>query len=380
MIRRALRIGLWGLGVLLVLGFLVAVSFSSIVRWAMTPRVPFDPARVPAAPDYADARAWSALPGQVRTAELALPGLPAIDPARAAADVFYVHPTTHVGPTWNGAVDDPAQSSATDRVATRLQASAFGGCCAVYAPRYRQATGAVFTRPTPDGQRAIELAYQDVSTAFRHYLDRYNHGRPFFLVAHSQGSAHALRLLREQIAGRPLRAQLVAAYLVGWPISRALAARDLADVPVCATPEQTGCLVSWNARAPKYQPGDFEIRELPREGEPPLPASPTVCVNPLTFHADDAAAAAAQNQGAVFLEEAAPRIQPGFADAQCVDGTLTVTTIGARKRDLASRLLDRALGPGNYHPIEYQIFFMNIRNNAQQRLNAFLIGQARPKL
>lgn len=376
MIRRALLIGL---GVLVFLGLLVAVSFTSILRWAMAPRGAFDPARVPAAPDYADARAWSALPGQVRTAELALPGLPAIDPARAAADVFYVHPTTYVGPTWNGAVDDPAQNRATDRVATRLQASAFSGCCALYAPRYRQATAGVFMRATPDGQRALDLAYQDVSAAFRHYLDHENHGRPFFLVAHSQGSAHALRLLREQIAGRPLRAHLVAAYLVGWPISQAVAARDFPDVPVCATPEQTGCLVSWNARAPKYQPGDFEIREFPREGEPPAPPSPSVCVNPLTFHADEAAASVAQNQGAVFWEEAEPRIQPGFADAQCQGGTLAVATLGARKRDFASRLLDRALGPGNYHPIEYQIFFMNIRNNAQQRLNAFLIGQARPK-
>ena len=63
------------------------------------------------------------------------------DQRHAPVDVFYVHPTSYVGARWNGPVDDPALNEATDRVATRIQASAFNGCCAVWAPRYRQANG-----------------------------------------------------------------------------------------------------------------------------------------------------------------------------------------------------------------------------------------------
>lgn len=51
---------------------------------------------------------------------------------------------------------------------------------------------------------------------------------------------------------------------------------------------------------------------------------------------------------------------------------LVVSHLEKPPRDFMSRLLDRALGPGNYHPIEYQIFFVNLRKNAQVRLAAFL--------
>ncbi len=32
-----------------------------------------------------------------------------------------------------------------------------------------------------------------------------------------------------------------------------------------------------------------------------------------------------------------------------------------------SRLLDFAMGPGNYHPIEYQLFYLSLRENARVR-------------
>lgn len=96
-----------------------------------------------------------------------------------------------------------------------------------------------------------------------------------------------------------------------------------------------------------------------------------ICTNPLTWRTDGAMAAADSNLGAVFLEttDIAPR--PAFADAQCVDGTLVIHHIGKAPRDLMSRILDHVLGVGNYHSIEYQIFFMNIRNNAAARVAAF---------
>ena len=67
------------------------------------------------------------------------------------------------------------------------------------------------TRP----RAAFELAYSDVLRAFDYYLAHENHGRPFILASHSQGSLHALRLIQERLAGKPLQKQLVAAYLIG---------------------------------------------------------------------------------------------------------------------------------------------------------------------
>jgi hypothetical protein len=353
------------LGLVLALA-LVLIFFNAIVRWSMTPGAGFDPAAAPRAPDYESPAAWTALPGRSASADVALPSLPAIDPAAAPADVFYVHPTTYVGGKWNGPIDDPALNAATDRVATRLQASAFNACCAVYGPRYRQANGTAFTRPTDESERAVDLAYRDVAAAFRHFLERYSRGRPFILAAHSQGTVLARRLLREEIAGKPAAARLVAAYLIGAPVSLDLLAQ--LGLPACASPEQTGCVVAWNARGPAYKPGDFELRER----GPAQPPGSQLCVNPLSWKKDDAAADASLNEGALFWEEDPPVLRPGFASAQCKDGVLVVSHLGKAPRDFMSRLLDRALGPGNYHPIEYQIFFANIRRNTQARVAAFV--------
>jgi hypothetical protein len=39
------------------------------------------------------------------------------------------------------------------------------------------------------------------------------------------------------------------------------------------------------------------------------------------------------------------------------------------------KLLDHALGPENYHPIEYQIFCLSLRRNAQTRVAAYLAAR-----
>lgn len=375
------RIGVAAGAVLLGAVLLGWLLFDRLVLAMMRPRGSFASAVQPAAPDYTNPAHWSALPEREDAADVTVPELPAVDQGTAAADVFYVHPTTYVGAGWNGPVDDPRLNADTDRVATRIQASAFNGCCAVSAPRYRQANGLAFSHPSTDGQKAIELAYSDVAAAFRRFLQRSvdasGQGRPFILAAHSQGTVLAYRLLREQIARQPPRERLIAAYLIGGPVATDGLAQQAPDIPICAAPEQTGCVVAWNARGPHYVRSAFEMNV--REGSPEDPLPPPekrLCVNPLTWRADGASAAAALNQGALFFDSAAPRLLPGFASALCRDGTLIVEEIGHAPRDFMSRLLDHALGRQNYHPIEYQIFFANLRANAKARVAAYLQRRA----
>ena len=325
---------------------------------ALTPSGRFDAGAVPAAPDYAAAAAWTAHPERPDASDVAPAGFAATPPVRAAADVFYVHPTGYLGSAWNGPVDDAELNAQTDALATRIQASAFNGCCAVYGPRYRQAQGQAFVRTSADGAAAIDLAYQDVLAAFRFFVAQHSRGRPFILAGHSQGSVLAARLLEQEIAGTALRERLVAAYLIGAPIT---AARGL-GVPVCAAPEATGCLVAFNARGPRFAGSVFDFRV---EGE-------RTCVNPLTWRSDEAPAGAERNQGAVFLDAGDGAPLPGFADAQCRGGMLIVSTLGDPPRDFRSRLLDFAMGPENYHPIEYQLYYMNLRSNAEARVAAYL--------
>jgi hypothetical protein len=362
--RRFWRVlGRVALGLVVVL-VAVALNLDAVVRFAMTPRAGFDAAAAPPAPDYADDAQWSALPSRADLADRGPTGDPPIDPRLAPADVFYLHPTSYVGPRWNAPTTDPSLNEATDRVATGIQAAAFNGCCAVYAPRYRQANGTAFTRPSADGERAIDLAYRDVRRAFDAFNARRGAGRPFILAAHSQGSILAERLLAEAIAGTALRDRLVAAYLPGGRLTVAGLRERAPDVAPCAAPDDLHCVVAYNARGPAFRPNRWEVATPdPRE---------RLCTNPLSWRPDGAAAPASANLGAVFLETADHAPRPAFADARCAGGTLVVSQVGSAPRDLPSRVLDHVLGSGNYHPIEYQIFFMNLRQNAAARVAAAL--------
>lgn len=348
---------------------LLVMNFASIFLWSVTPRTPFSETRAPAPPDYTQPSAWSALPELHDLADTVPPSSPGREQSQAPVDVFYIHPTTYVGGEWNGPVDDATLNAATDRVATLIQASAFNACCAIYAPRFRQANMTALTGQDEEGLAAVDLAYQDVAAAFRYWREKYNHGRPFILAAHSQGTVHARRLLREAVSGTPLRHQLVAAYLIGIPMAEGALRQSLPDIPFCSAPEQTGCLISWNARSAGYTER-IQVRE-PVAGAASA-VGPSLCVNPLTWRHDTAPAPREQNEGAVFLEATPPQVMPGLTGAQCKEGMLEVLIHGDMPRDFMSRLLDHALGEGNYHPVEFQLFYMNIRRNAAERVEAFL--------
>jgi hypothetical protein len=354
---------LGGLGALTA-GALIALfmNLGRVVDRAMTPGAAFDPSRAPPPPDYRDDAQWSALPARDDLADRNPRGVPGVDPRTARADVFYVHPTTSIAAVWNASTTDAALNAATDRVATGIQAAAFNECCAVYAPRYRQANGTAFYRPTRDGDRAIDLAYDDVRRAFGEFLARRGSARPFIVAAHSQGSVLAERLLTDVIAPSPLRERLVVAYLLGGRVTVDGLRTRAPNLAPCRTPDELHCVAAWNARSPSYVPGMQELT-LRDTGE-------RVCTNPLTWRDDGAPAPADANLGAVFLESDDPAPRPGFADARCDHGILRVTRIGHAPRDFMSRILDHVIGAGNHHPIEFQMFFMNLRANAIARVAA----------
>ncbi|MCB9695143.1 MAG: DUF3089 domain-containing protein [Alphaproteobacteria bacterium] len=333
-----------------------------VARSSMTPRVTYAEEEPPAAPDYADDGSWSALPDRDDAGDPLPDGVEGVDQRRAPADVFYVHPTSYVGKRWNGPVDDPKVNADTDRVATGIQAPAFNGCCAVYAPRYRQANGTAFIDVRPDGERAVDLAWEDVRRAFEAFQARRGPDRPFVLAGHSQGSVLAERLLYEVIAPGPLREQLVVAVLPGGSVTTE-GLREHGLEP-CATPDDLECVVAWNARGPRYRPHGFDLQRPDTREH--------LCVNPLTWRDDGEPATTDANLGAVFLEDEDRSVRPGFADGQCIDGTLVVTHLEHAPRDLPSRILDGVLGPQNYHPIEVQMVFMNLRENVDHRVDLYL--------
>lgn len=320
----------------------------------------------PPAPDYGRAEAWAATPERPGAADERPAGVAQAAGPRAAA-VFFVHPTTDLAPVVGNAAFD-----AGGEVGRRIdgpvlsgQASVFNACCRLYAPRYRQASLRAVTSHTPAAQAAVELAYGDVARAFDAFLRR-EPELPFIVAGHSQGAIHVLRLLQQRIVGTPLQRRLVAAYAIGLSLPRQI---DALGLPVCADAQATGCIVGWNS----VRRGDDDRRR--REDAviwwqgryEPIGGRPLVCVNPLDWRPDGTAAPDA-NLGAVY-READGRLsppQPGLTGAWCESGLLGVA-IAARERRHFSDPLTLF---GIYHDFDVALFYMNLRANALQRVQA----------
>ena len=267
--------------------------------------------------------------------------------------------------------DEPgATRTRLEQGVLRFQASAFNDCCRIYAPRYRQASLGAFLRAkdvalvTP----AYELAYGDVERAFDYYIAHESDGRPFVLASHSQGSFHALRLLQERIAGRPLQRHLVAAYIVGYYVPSEI---ERAGVPLCDAPRATGCLLDWNSVAAGTDDGARRgSRLIWLDGHyQPLGNRRAVCVNPLNW-ASDGEAPASINLGAlppVLPGEALRAPLPQLTGARCDGGLLRVSLPWSERHGFANV----PTFFGSYHVFDYNLVYSNIRANAVERVAAY---------
>jgi hypothetical protein len=338
-----------------------------LLRWWLRPAA-FESQVPPPAPDYADPQSWAALPDRDDWADQVPPGLQDRQ-ADARVDVFFVHPTTfYRGSSFNAPIDDARTNQATDRGPMATQASVFNAVARVYAPRYRQVALGAYMRE--DREQGLDLAYGDVRRAFDYYLQHWNQGRPFFIASHSQGTRHAQKLLRESFEGdegRPLRSRLIAAYLIGGWVPERRHARGRSDLPACETSIQIGCVIGWRTVGASGT-GRDALSTL-REGERNL------CTNPLLWTRTPEVAPASLNLGSLppgsLRDGMLPAPEPGLVGARCADGWLRIdepSDLGRGKR------LARG---GDYHVFDYAFFYMNLRENARMRAEAFLLGHTR---
>ncbi|GAA4053116.1 DUF3089 domain-containing protein [Parerythrobacter jejuensis] len=280
--------------------------------------------------------------------------------------VFFVHPTSYLDRNnWNAPLDD-AESQKVARLYLRGMASPFNQASEIWAPRYRQATVGAFLTDSEEAGQALDAAYRDVAQAFAYFRDTVDAGTPIVIAGHSQGALHLLRLMREEVAGTPLQQRVIASYIVGWPIS---IDRDLPALPfpACATPDQSGCILSWSSFAEPADPSalletyassagfDGELR-----GQ-----SAILCTNPLTGGIGGAAEAAS-NPGTLVPDEdmANGELVPGLVPARCDDRGLLL--IGDPP-EMGSAVL-----PGNnYHVYDIPLFWRSIQADVGQRASAW---------
>ena len=306
----------------------------------------------PSKPDYSNPDQWAALPEEKDLADITPhPDLKDLQ-SNAAIDVFFLHPTTYLGKKgenqWNAPIDDAELNEKTDESSIKNQASIFNGAGRVYAPRYRQAHyDSYFTKDTLNAKKAFALAYLDVKAAFKYYLKHHNNGRPIIIAAHSQGTTHAAALLKDFFDGKALQGQLVAAYLVGMPVS----SDYFKHIKVCETPEETGCFCAWRTWKKGYFPKNHHS------------GNNIAVTNPLNWKRDETYAPKQLNEGSV-LRKFEKSFYPGITDAKVEDGVLWIT-----KPKFPSSFL---VWFKNYHIADYNLFYVNVRKNAQLRAATYL--------
>jgi hypothetical protein len=241
-------------------------------------------------------------------------------------------------------------------VPVRTQASVFSDSANIYVPCYRQVGKSGFSdAKTLDAN--LQIGEEDLKQALQYYLEHYNNGRPFFIAGHSQGSSTLVSLLRKIWGSTGAEDRMLAAYLIGFSITR----DDMDANPairMSAGPEDTGCFIAYNSIRDGVQDQSIQI----------LPGA--VVTNPLSWVSSSYNGVyvdASKNLGAVFFSEDGfePRTYEQFTSAQVKDMGLACEI--SDESVLSSYPIE-----GIYHPDDYSLFYENIRQNIKDRVNRFL--------
>jgi hypothetical protein len=299
-------------------------------------------------PDYSDERYWAAHPWKYDPSD-SVPGpLKGNYIYDSTVDVFFLHPTsftTKQNTAWNADINDVGLNTKTDYTSILYQASAFNEY-RLFAPRYRQAHLRSYYSATNAATAAFDTAYHDIKNAFQYYLTTYNRGRPIIIASHSQGTTHALRLLKEFFDSTFLAPKLVAAYVIGMYIPDDY----FVSLSPCKDSLQVGCLCGWRSFQNGYVP-EFVRKEKKNAW----------VVNPLSWDTTSNYVSKKQNKGAVLRNF--NKVYTELADAQIKGPVIWI---------------NKPVFPGsffirmkNYHIADINFFYLNIRGNLRQRVQTF---------
>ena len=294
-------------------------------------------------PNYSEIDYWVEHPKKEKHyASLPKNYLDSLDKENPNIDAFFIHPTLYLkGNSWNADINDKKLNKEIGNAAIKNQASVFLGIANIYAPHYRQMHIQSYY-DLKNGLQAFEVAYSDVKNAFIYYWENFNKGNKFIIAGHSQGTNHAERLLKEIILKNDsMRSLLLVSYLPGMPIKQ-----FHKDLPPCSSPNQLDCFLSWRSLAEGYFPADWEVSDS------------IFCVNPISWKIDSLPSQKKNHLGILFQNH---KIHyPNSIEAYTDKGVVWIKPI---KIPFA-----RFYKMKNYHIADYNLYWINIRNNLRYRL------------
>ena len=304
------------------------------------------------------------------------------------------------GNLWNADTEDEKLNEKIRKLPVNLQASIFSGIANVYSPLYRQLfydalgfhisneylSDLILDKSRVDdylyskdkiyedenlnlfnfendklryfAKEGNDVAFNDIRRAFIEYFNEKNNGKKFIIASHSQGSYHAVRLLNELIFKRKdMREKLLLSYLPGMPIE------DVFDeIDECKNPDEVDCFLSWNTFGKGYIPFFYNDK--------------VIASNPISF-INDSRISNLQNHKGILLPNFFQLMKyklfrsrintiklkrEGSLQVQSENGTLQVKNI--EMPFPINKLYDWK----DYHIGDYNLFWLNIRENLKLRL------------
>lgn len=314
-------------------------KFAQITLKKINPKYTFTVDSIPTPPDYSNTDDWFLY--QIEDS--------------SEIDVFFIHPTTYKSDdNWNQPLEDSVNYAKTVRKSINPQALLFDSISNVFAPRYRQATFYSFFDADSNGVEALDVALNDIRTAFLYFIENANNNKPLIIAAHSQGSYHAMNLLKEKEIQELIGDRLIIAYLIGWPLRES----DMKELPYafCQDSTQLSCITSWNSQK---EHATFSIKSYTKEEK-------VYSNNPLSWTSDSLYYDNSYNKGAYFLVEDSLVFRPNYIGAKNYNGILAVDK-PKEKGKLNIRRYTR-----NYHAYDIAFFYRNILENAGFRKEVYL--------
>ena len=303
-------------------------------------------------PDYSEEFCWVAKPQ-------------AID---KLVDVFYVYPTIYAGTDpKNMDISDPSlRDNAKGLIAA--QGGVYSPYANMFAPFYRQQSGALQSMAAgndgKDGYQdpVFQVGAEDIERAFDYYIKHLNPDRPFIIAGHSQGTMTLINLMRKQFNDPALQKRLVAAYLIGYSVTK----DDLKKYPwmkLAQSENDTGVIITYNTEGTDAGPS-------------PVLLPGASVINPLNWRIDGTPADRDANLGAEFfndstgeLIEEIPDYAGCYADLQ--KGVLLVTNMKTPKSEKIDLVNMGRWPKGVFHRFDYAFWFNNLKANVKERIVAY---------
>jgi len=295
-------------------------------------------------PNYSNKDSWAVLPENIPD-EISIFN---IDENKKEADVFYIYPTLIDSKNqreWNSDIwNEDIRNDVINRP-VKYQASAWLDAGNLYVPYYRQAHIRVFNdKFRLDGDKALNLAYNDIKEAFTYYLENFNNNKPFIIASHSQGTVHAKRLIAEFIDGKELQKKLIAAYLVGIKVFE----DEFKNIKPMNSANETGGFVTWNT---------FKFNKYPRKDNYENWFKGGVTTNPITWD-DSKETKKDLHKGLLYRDL---KIFSQNIDIKLIDGIVWSTVPNVPGKILLQTVR-------SYHFADINLFWVDIRENAKLRV------------